>query len=43
MIFDSIFLSVKGIMYLVYCIVSKIHLLLFIISESWKICSNGGK
>ena len=37
MIFDSIILKLKGIMYLVYCVVSKIHLLLFIIAESCKL------
>ena len=34
MIFDSIILKLKGIMYLVYCVVSKIHLSLFIIAEN---------
>ena len=34
MIFDSIILKLKGIMYLVYFSISEIHLLLFIIAES---------
>ena len=31
MIFDSIILKLKGIMYLVYCVVSKIHLFIFLL------------
>ena len=41
MIFDSIILKLKGIMYLVYCAISEIHLLLFIIAESCKLCAVG--
>lgn len=41
MIFDSIILKLKGIMYLGYSVVSKIHLLLFIIPESCKLCAVG--
>ncbi len=41
MIFDSIILKLKGIMYLVYFSIYKIHLLLFIIAESCKLCAAG--
>lgn len=41
MIFDSIILKLKGIMYLGYCVVSKNHLLLFIIGKSCKLCAAG--
>lgn len=34
MIFDSIILKLKGIMYLVYSVVSEIHLFLFIVAQS---------
>lgn len=41
MIFDSINLKLKGIMYLVNYAISKIHFLLFIIAESCKLCAAG--
>lgn len=39
MIFDSIILKLKGIMYLVYFAISEIHLLLYIIAKSCKLCA----
>ena len=37
MIFDSIILKLKGIMYLVYCAIYKIHSLLFSIAQNCKL------
>lgn len=41
MIFDSIILKLKGIMYLVYCTFYKNSFATFIIAQSCKLCAAG--